>query len=378
MFYPTRNQTSDEAHSMTIDRKVPQALLDRLGPKNGNPEGGRTWRFSERMARVYQQQMDRFDDDEETRQWRRLYSVDNMLPPDDTLTMSEVAAQMAFYFPTHFFKFQKATTQQLLEWQSRQARLSPYPFGTPNITLIDIGAGVGTATLAVVDLLATWAEVCAELGYGQLRLSVRAVVVEPDTNKQSPRREMFAAMSSMLEEHAIQLERLTEILSPYPEPECIRQVFDAVASGSLAVCCVSDFLSSVPAYEQQRPVPVGVRDGVQSAKRGKATEGDQASILARKAVECGKASRYLLSNLPFHSRLLLASEVDEQRRTLQSFASSFLPSLELLVRRNRVKFYSPPGCYWYLLQNGDQSSNPDCAVNFWSLAHWNESSTAFA
>ncbi len=81
MFYPTRNQTSDEAHSMTIDRKVPQALLDRLGPKNGNPEGGRTWRFSERMARVYQQQMDRFDDDEETRQWRRLYSVDNMLPP---------------------------------------------------------------------------------------------------------------------------------------------------------------------------------------------------------------------------------------------------------------------------------------------------------
>ncbi len=76
-----------------------------------------------------------------------------------------------------------------------------------------------------------------------------------------------------------------------------------------------------------------------------------------------------MAGVPFRSRLLLASEVDQQGRTLRSFARSLSPSLELLVRRNHVRFHSPPGCYWRSVQDREQSTESDWAVNFWSLAN---------
>jgi len=146
MFHRDRSRTGKEVLCMSHER-VAQALLDRLAPEGGGAVGERIWRFSQRMGAAYLQQMETFNQDKEARQWQRLYSADNMPPPDDTRNMAEVAAQMAFYFPTHFFKVQKAAAQQLLEWHSRQAQLNPYPFGTTAVTLIDVGAGlVSTAT----------------------------------------------------------------------------------------------------------------------------------------------------------------------------------------------------------------------------------------
>lgn len=146
------------------NQPVVHTLLERLAPPGSGPTSERIWQFSERMATVYQEQMRQFDEDEEARQWRRLYSADNMPPPSDTRNMADVAAMMAFYSPTNFCKFQKLLVQQLLDWESRQARLNPYPLSSPSITIIDIGAGVGIASLATIDVLATWTEIVAGWG----------------------------------------------------------------------------------------------------------------------------------------------------------------------------------------------------------------------
>jgi len=358
---------------------VVQSLVERLAPSGGDPESERIWRFSERMAAVYQEQMKQFDEDEEARQWQRLYSAENMPPPDDTLSMAEVAAQMAFYFPTHLFKFQKAAIQQLLEWQSRQSQFNPYPFAAPSITMIDIGSGVGTASLAIVDLLATWTDVIAELGYKQLGVSVNCIMVEPDINKQGPRRRMFSHLSRLLDRHMINVEPLNEVFAPFPEQECIQQILRPIPGGSLTLCCMSNFLSSVPADGKRASAPLAVHavsHATSTIEHSATMQANHATALAAKAAQCGEASRYLLDNPAMRNRLLLASEVDEQGRTLRSFARSFHPYLELLIRRNRVRFYSPPGCYWHSLQSHEKPNDPDCAVNFWSLAHWIAGSTS--
>jgi hypothetical protein len=350
-----------------------ETLVERLAPSGGDPTSERIWRFSERMAAIYQQQMKQFDEDEEAQQWRRLYSTEDMPPPDDTASMAEVAAQMAFYFPTHFFKFQKAALQQLLEWQSRQGQVNPYPLGAPSITLVDIGAGVGTASLAVIDLLAAWTDVVGELGYKQLGISVHPIVVEHDTNKQGPRRQMLGSLTRQLDRHMISVERATEVFAPYPEPECVEQILGAIPGGSLVICCISNFLSSVPRNGEQALEPIGAgaaSHATSTIEHRAAAVGNRAEVIGERAVRCAEASRQMLSDPAVRNKLLLASEVDEQGRTLRSFARSLYPYLELLVRRNRVRFLSPPGCYWHSLQSDEKPVDPDCAVNFWSVAHW--------
>ncbi len=146
---------------------IVHSLLERLAPTGGHGGGERIWRFTDRMATVYQGQVRQFDEDAEASQWRRLYSAKNMPPPSDTPSMAEVAAMLAFYSPSNFCKFQKLFTQQLLEWESRQARLNPYPLGVSSVTIIDIGAGLGIASLAAIDVLATWTDVLAQLGHAK-------------------------------------------------------------------------------------------------------------------------------------------------------------------------------------------------------------------
>lgn len=206
---------------------VVHELLERLAPPGSGPTSERVWRFSERMATVYQEQMRLFDQDEEAKKWRRSYSAENMPPPSDTQSIADVAAMMAFYSPTNFCKFQKLLVQQLLDWESRQARLNPYPLSAPSVTIIDIGAGVGIASLATIDVLAAWTDILVELGYKQLGMSVNVISVEPDAKKQGPRQKMLSGLSRLLDRHSIAVERVTEVSAPYPEPDCIRQILNA-------------------------------------------------------------------------------------------------------------------------------------------------------
>jgi hypothetical protein len=140
--------------------------------------------------------MRHFDEDAEARQWRQMYSANNMPPPSDTQNVADIAAMLAFYSPTNFCKFQKLVIQQLLEWGSRQARLNPYPLGASDITIIDIGAGLGIASLAAIDALAKWTDVLAQMGYRHLGISVRLISVEPDAKKQGPRQKMLGSLVS--------------------------------------------------------------------------------------------------------------------------------------------------------------------------------------
>jgi hypothetical protein len=372
MFQLLDQHTTQHDQGIMNDKGLAEMLLDRLAPKADEPDSERIWRFSERMATLYLQQMQRFDQDASARQWRRLYSADNLPPPSEMRTRADLAAMLAFYSPTNFCKFQKAITQQLLEWHFRQRQVSPYPFGSRSFTLIDIGAGVGIASLAIIDLLATWAEIVAELGYGQPGLSVRVIAVEPDSIKQDTRQDMFAGMSSLLDRSTVKIEGLSEILLPFPEPECMQQVFSAAAGGPYAICCMSNFLSSLPTEDQEQPAQVMMRADSQSIDDlddEEALQWSRSPIRAEELLQCADTSRHLVDELPFENRLLLAAELNQRGPAVRLFAGSVYPSLELSVRRNRVRFYAPQGSYWYSAQNGEHPSDPDWVTPFWSLAY---------
>jgi hypothetical protein len=360
---------------MIDNRMIARNLIERLAPCGSDATDPRVWRFSERMAAVYKKQMQRFEEDTEARQWRRLYSEDNMPPPSITQSKAEVAAMMAFYSPTNYCKFQKLLTQQLLEWHYRQAQMSPHPFGAQSITLIDIGAGVGIASLAAIDLLATWAEVLAERGYGHLGMSARIVAVEPDSAKQGPRHHMLADMASMLDTHSVRVEGLTEICSPYPDPECIKLILDAVGNGSLAILCMSNFLSSLDTDQPQIPASVVLSDGPQaideSDDQEEVMQWTESPVALENAVHCSDATGYLLANLPFRDSLLLAAELKQRGPAVRAFSRELHTLAELSVRMNHIRFYAPHGSYWYSLRRDEQAADPDWATGFWSLAHWN-------
>ena len=50
---------------------VVHELLERLAPPGADAASERIWRFSERMATVYEDQMRQFDEDGEARKWRQ-------------------------------------------------------------------------------------------------------------------------------------------------------------------------------------------------------------------------------------------------------------------------------------------------------------------
>lgn len=358
---------------------VVHSLLERLAPPGGHAGCERIWRFSDRMAAVYQEQIRQFDEDAEAREWRRLYSAKNMPPPSDTPGMAEIAAMLAFYSPTNFCKFQKLFTQQLLEWESRQARLNPYPLGVSNVTIIDIGAGLGIASLAAIDVLATWTDVLAELGYRQLGLSVRVVSVEPDEKKQGPRHKMLGHLSRLLDRHSVAVDDVTEVIAPYPEPDCIRQITRTVSGGSLAMCCMSNFVSSPCAGETEPFESFSLERGgllAEGPVHGhELVEWSQSTDLEENAVQYATATAQLLADLPTRSRLLLASELKQRGPAARAFAGLLYPGLELSLQWNRVRFYSPSGSYWHSLHRSDQPGEPDWATGFWSLPHWGAGST---
>lgn len=357
------------------------SILERLAPTGNDGAGERIWRFSERMAAVYQEQMRCFDENAEARQWRQLYSAENMPPPSDTQNLANVAAMMAFYSPTNFCKFQKLVVQQLLEWESRQARLNPYPFAAPSITIIDIGAGVGIASLATIDVFATWADIVAELGYRQLGISVKVISVEPDINKQSPRRNMLNHLARLVDRHSINIESATDIIAPYPEPDCLRQILNAAVGGSLAICCMSNFVSSPNAGGNPTPelfsIQPGNKFGEVPVQEYEVVEWSKDAELEESAGQYAKATAQLLADIPVRSRLLLASELKQRGAAVRAFAGELYPGLEMLLHWNRVRFYSPSGSYWHALRS-NQSSDPDWATGFWSLAHWGEESNTLA
>jgi hypothetical protein len=325
------------------------------------------------MAAVYEDQMTRFDSDRDTGQWRRLYSVDNMPDPSNTQTPADVAAMLAFYSPTNFCKFQKLAAQQLMEWEANQTSPSPLPFASPAITLLDLGAGLGIASLAAIDVFATWADIAAESGYPRLGASVRIISVEPDPNKQAPRNAMLNHLSALLDRQRIRVERVTDVLSPYPTADCLQQVLNAASAGSFAICCMSNFLSSRSVGRRSADDGFSLQPGSELMEPP-CDEGSvvfaQTPELVENAARYADATAWLLGRVPSRGTLLMASELRQSGAAIRTFADALEQSLDLLVRWNRVRFVSPVGSYWHSLRESGKSLNADWATGYWTLAHW--------
>ena len=68
--------------------------------------------------------------------------------------------------------------------------------------------------MAVIDVLATWADILAKLGYRQLGISVRVASIEPDTKKQGRRRNMLAHLSRLLDSHSVAVDNIVDVAAP--------------------------------------------------------------------------------------------------------------------------------------------------------------------
>jgi hypothetical protein len=193
---------------------------------------------------------------------------------------------------------------------------------------------------------------------------------------------MLSGMSRLLDSHSIAVERVTEVIAPYPEPECIRQILNAAAGGSLAICCMSNFVSSPCASDNQVAESFSLEPGCRfthfSFHKEELVEWSEGTELEENAVQYAKATAGLLADLPMRSRLLLASELKQRGPAARAFASLLYPGLELSLQWNRLRFYSPRGSYWHSLRSGEQGKDPDWATGFWSLAHWGAGSTSLA
>lgn len=210
---------------------IANELVDQLSP-------GGVLRFSDRMGEVYQQQMDAFSSDPATSGWR---SRCPGLHPGSIRDETDIAAEMALWFPTHFYKIQRVLIRDLLQ---NTSQTDGYPFGTSNITIVDIGAGVGTASLALVDTIALWQEAAMKLGYPPLKARVRVLPVESNEKKTDVRNVLFGLLEKRLRPELIHVEHLPPLEKDYVEDEqCADDIVNMLGSDYLAICVFSNILN---------------------------------------------------------------------------------------------------------------------------------------
>jgi hypothetical protein len=151
--------------------------------------------------------------DSDLTNWLRVHPGNKGPDPRSIVSAADVAAELAFYYPTHFFKFQRTLFHEL----AKPYPASPAsPFGFTDLTLVDIGAGVGTATLAVVDMLAEWQVACLKLGHSPAAVHLRAISVDNNSIKERVRADLYAGMAAVIPEHLLSMHDSPSVSNRFP------------------------------------------------------------------------------------------------------------------------------------------------------------------
>jgi len=156
-------------------------------------------------------------------------------------SLEEVAAEMFCFFHAHFFKFQQAIL-------SREKKIdSAYPF-TPSIfdkshlTVLDIGTGVGTVPLAIIDLLRNYQKAKVELGYTPFVINLNFILVEPNKLKHQVLNELLNKCEDLVDSHLININKKV-IGRCFPDKDCLNEILSADACGSTLLISMSNFLA---------------------------------------------------------------------------------------------------------------------------------------
>jgi hypothetical protein len=131
--------------------------------------------LSDLVTSVYADTMAHFDRQPGARLYRSEY-VDRQPYPGETRNEMHLAGELWCYFTTHFFKVHQTLVELALP--AGVEDLSRSIFGCSRLTILDVGAGVGTAALATIDVLHEWQRFLLTCGHVPAPVEVTVLPVE--------------------------------------------------------------------------------------------------------------------------------------------------------------------------------------------------------
>jgi hypothetical protein len=177
---------------------------------------------------VYAEAMSHFDARLESKSYRTVYR-NRKSRPDQIVNEVDLAGEMWSYFPTHFFKFRQTLAELTLP--KAVEGLARSIFGCTRFTVLDIGAGVGTASLATIDLVHEWQGLLLSSGHAPALVRLTLQPVETNPLKLSTLKRMVETAARQVRPDSLRIDLRPPITIPYPEEACLRAVEGALAEG---------------------------------------------------------------------------------------------------------------------------------------------------
>ncbi|MEA3401908.1 MAG: RNA-directed DNA polymerase [Armatimonadota bacterium] len=304
-------------------------------------------RFSHRMQAVYEEQLRCFERDDEARQFRERYGdyERRKVNPERIDDLADVAAELWQLFPTHFFKAQHAFLSSCLP--SRRHALETTPLGCTTLHLLDVGAGIGTASMAVIDLLMSWQGACAEVGCAPPQMHVKVIPVEMNALKTPLLSDMLRDLEREQDTPFLRISLAEPICEEFPGEECSQAVSAALEDGGYhLLICMSNILTWVKAWHPSLRERLG--GYWRRVKRFIGLPSGQGSW-----PEYMASTAQLLASLEldYKTVLLCETRAKELRGEISLLRNCLAEYLEKPVRsmqpqRSRTHFENPSGSFW--------------------------------
>lgn len=184
-------------------------------------------RFSPLIESIYRELMASFDSSPATHAYREIYKSRSPRP-DRITSAADIAAECWYLFPTHFFKFRDALAKCALPQKTTDFGRSI--LGCADLDVLDVGAGVGTASLATIDFLHQWQSYLLERGHAPHVVNVTIQPIELNAAKIPVLTTVLNNVASKVHP-LIKIRVRSPIILPYPEQACLAKVEKALTDG---------------------------------------------------------------------------------------------------------------------------------------------------
>jgi hypothetical protein len=180
------------------------------------------------MASIYSELMATFDRSVDGGNYRQKYR-ERSPRPSQVDSEADVAGEFWYFFPTHFFKFRNTLAQKL--FPDLPADLNCSIFGCGDLTVLDVGAGVGIASLATIDLLHEWQSFLFQSGHAPQIVNLTTQPIEINSYKIPILNRALQSAAARVSPYLLGVHLRPPITSPYPDDICLRQVESALVQG---------------------------------------------------------------------------------------------------------------------------------------------------
>ncbi|WP_146127157.1 hypothetical protein [Neomoorella humiferrea] len=157
---------------------------------------------SQVMLDLYAALMDHFDCDNN-------YTGYKFWKDPRATTPMQLAGTLYYHFPAHFYK----ALHTIHQYEEEHHELTTSLLKQKKITVVDIGAGVGTFSLALMDFLYKWSN--------SIKTELDVILIEPNTLTHKIAKKLITTYAAKT---GIVLNRLEIISEPFPESRCLEQV----------------------------------------------------------------------------------------------------------------------------------------------------------